>query len=157
MSNNFRKYPKTKARRIQGHSSTSLQIPRHSRPWIFVFKFKDIQGLSSFVRTLYTVITETSWKSFKNYNLPMQNSYCMGPPKLWYVQTSLNQWSIEFNMNKLMLVGIQLPEKYKENFDVSSEKSRRSARTIDILYKLDSASLLVKLKPRIFQRLPLFE
>jgi hypothetical protein len=28
---------------------------------------------------------------------------------------------------------------------------------IDILYKLDSASLLVKLKPRIFQRLPPFE
>ena len=25
------------------------------------------------------------------------------------------------NMNKLSLVGIQLPEKYKENFDVSSE------------------------------------
>ena len=32
MSNNFRKYPKTKARRIQGHSSTSLQIQGHSRP-----------------------------------------------------------------------------------------------------------------------------
>jgi hypothetical protein len=32
MSNNFRKYPKTKARRIQGLSSTSLQIPGHSRP-----------------------------------------------------------------------------------------------------------------------------
>jgi hypothetical protein len=30
-------------------------------------------------------------------------------------------------------------------------------QTIDILYKLDSASLLVKLKPRIFQRLPPFE
>jgi hypothetical protein len=29
--------------------------------------------------------------------------------------------------------------------------------TIDILYRLDSASLLVKLKPRIFQRLPPFE
>jgi hypothetical protein len=29
--------------------------------------------------------------------------------------------------------------------------------SIDILYKLDSASLLVKLKPRIFQRLPPFE
>jgi hypothetical protein len=29
--------------------------------------------------------------------------------------------------------------------------------TIDILYTLDSASLLVKLKPRIFQRLPPFE
>jgi hypothetical protein len=28
---------------------------------------------------------------------------------------------------------------------------------LDILYKLDSASLLVKLKPRIFQRLPPFE
>jgi hypothetical protein len=28
---------------------------------------------------------------------------------------------------------------------------------IDILYTLDSASLLVKLKPRIFQRLPPFE
>jgi hypothetical protein len=32
MSNNFRKYPKTEARRIQGHSSTSLQIQGHSRP-----------------------------------------------------------------------------------------------------------------------------
>jgi hypothetical protein len=29
--------------------------------------------------------------------------------------------------------------------------------SIDILYTLDSASLLVKLKPRIFQRLPPFE
>ena len=29
--------------------------------------------------------------------------------------------------------------------------------TIDILYKLDSSSLLVKLKPGIFQRLPPFE
>jgi hypothetical protein len=29
--------------------------------------------------------------------------------------------------------------------------------TIDILYTLDSASPLVKLKPRIFQRLPPFE
>ena len=29
--------------------------------------------------------------------------------------------------------------------------------TIDILYTLDSTSLLVKLKPRIFQRLPPFE
>jgi hypothetical protein len=35
MSNNFRKYPKTKARRIQGHSSTSLQIQGHSRPFKF--------------------------------------------------------------------------------------------------------------------------
>jgi hypothetical protein len=32
MSNNFRKYPKTKARRTQGLSSTSLQIPGHTRP-----------------------------------------------------------------------------------------------------------------------------
>jgi hypothetical protein len=38
MSNNFRKYPKTKARRIQGLSSTVL-----------LYKFKNIQGLSSFV------------------------------------------------------------------------------------------------------------
>jgi hypothetical protein len=30
----------------------TLQIQEHWRPWIFVFKFKDIQGLSSFVRTL---------------------------------------------------------------------------------------------------------
>jgi hypothetical protein len=30
MSNNFRKYPKTKARIIQGLSTTSLQIPGHS-------------------------------------------------------------------------------------------------------------------------------
>jgi hypothetical protein len=27
----------------------------------------------------------------------------------------------EINMNKLLLVGMQLPEKYKENFNVSSE------------------------------------
>ena len=26
-----------------------------------------------------------------------------------------------YNMNKLLSVGMQLPEKYKENFDVSSE------------------------------------
>jgi hypothetical protein len=35
MSNNFRKYPKTEARRIQGHSSTSLQIQGHSRTFKF--------------------------------------------------------------------------------------------------------------------------
>ena len=29
--------------------------------------------------------------------------------------------------------------------------------SIDILYTLDSESLLIKLKPRIFQRLPSFE
>jgi hypothetical protein len=33
----------------------------------------------------------------------------------------------------------------------------RQLRNIDILYTLDSASLLVKLKPRIFQRLLPFE
>ena len=35
--------------------------------------------------------------------------------------------------------------------------STQRLETIDILYTLDSASLLVKLKPRIFQRLPPFE
>jgi hypothetical protein len=48
MSNNFRKYPKTKARRIQGHSSTSLQIQGHSG-LEFLFSnsrtFKDFQVL----------------------------------------------------------------------------------------------------------------
>jgi hypothetical protein len=34
---------------------------------------------------------------------------------------------------------------------------RTFCRTIGILYTLDSASLLVKLKPQIFQRLPPFE
>jgi hypothetical protein len=29
--------------------ATCLQIQGHSKPWIFVFKFKDIEGLSSFV------------------------------------------------------------------------------------------------------------
>ena len=33
----------------------------------------------------------------------------------------------------------------------------KSTGPIDILYTLDCASLLVKLKPRIFQRLPPFE
>ena len=37
------------------------------------------------------------------------------------------------------------------------ENNAFSSKTIDILYTLDSASLLVKLKPRIFQRLPPFE
>jgi hypothetical protein len=32
MSNNFRKYPKTKARKIKGLSSATLQIQGHSRP-----------------------------------------------------------------------------------------------------------------------------
>jgi hypothetical protein len=49
VSNNFRKYPKTKARKIL---RTFKYFFTNSRPWIFVFKFKDIQGLSSFVRTL---------------------------------------------------------------------------------------------------------
>jgi hypothetical protein len=35
--------------------------------------------------------------------------------------------------------------------------SLHSLSNIDILNALDSASLLVKLKPRIFQRLPPFE
>ena len=34
---------------------TSLQIQGHSRTWIFVFKFKDIQGLSSFVWSMSSV------------------------------------------------------------------------------------------------------
>jgi hypothetical protein len=59
MSNNFIKYPKTKARKILRLSSTSLQIQGHSRPWMFVFKFKGIEGLSSFVRTLTNV---DQWK-----------------------------------------------------------------------------------------------
>jgi hypothetical protein len=37
------------------------------------------------------------------------------------------------------------------------ETPENSVSLIDILYTLDSASLLVKLKPRIFQRLPPFE
>ena len=32
-------------------------------------------------------------------------------------------------MNKLSLVGMQLPEKYKENFDVSSDKALHLACT----------------------------
>ena len=32
------------------------------------------------------------------------------------------------NMNKLSLVGMQLPEKYKENFDVSSEGTSSGVR-----------------------------
>jgi hypothetical protein len=37
------------------------------------------------------------------------------------------------------------------------KRKNTRAADIDILYTLDSASLLVKLKPRIFQRLPPFE
>jgi hypothetical protein len=39
-------------------STTSLQIQRYSRSLIFVFKFKDIQGLSSFVRALCQIFTK---------------------------------------------------------------------------------------------------
>jgi hypothetical protein len=40
---------------------------------------------------------------------------------------------------------------------ITPARGSRYSYTIDILYTLDSASLLVKLKPRIFQRLPPFE
>jgi hypothetical protein len=40
---------------------------------------------------------------------------------------------------------------------IHKTNNRLKVQTIDILYTLDSASLLVKLKPRIFQRLPPFE
>ena len=51
---NMQNQQKEKERR----SSTSLQIQRYSRSLIFVFKFKDIQGLSSFVRTLCQIFTK---------------------------------------------------------------------------------------------------
>ena len=35
-------------------------------------------------------------------------------------------------MNKLSLVGMQLPGEYKENFDVSSEGSSSGVTTIDL-------------------------
>ena len=47
--------PKINSTKWNGLSSTSLQIQGHSRLWIFVFKFKDIQELSSFVRTLKVI------------------------------------------------------------------------------------------------------
>ena len=43
------------------------------------------------------------------------------------------------------------------NMDISGNNNIHEEIIIDILYTLDSASLLVKLKPRIFQRLPPFE
>jgi hypothetical protein len=46
--------------------------------------------------------------------------------------------------------------RWRQHFD-DELRLRKNHRTIDILYTLDSASLLVKLKPRIFQRLPPFE
>jgi hypothetical protein len=39
---------------------------------------------------------------------------------------------------------------------IVESNSKQPIRMPDILYRLDSASLLVKLKPRIFQRLPPF-
>ena len=47
MSNNFRKYPKTEARRIQGHSSTSLQIEGNSRTFKALNFCFQIQGHST--------------------------------------------------------------------------------------------------------------
>jgi hypothetical protein len=46
MSNNFRQYTKTKARRIQGHSSTSLQIQGHEFLFSNSRTFKDFQVLN---------------------------------------------------------------------------------------------------------------
>ena len=44
-----------------------------------------------------------------------------------------------------------------DNEFLVQNQARLKVCSIDILYTLDSASLLVKLKPRIFQRLPPFE
>ena len=49
---------------------------------------------------------------FKNQNKPYLNT--------WTVYASMGS----ANNNKLSLVGMQLPEKYKENFDVSIESLR---------------------------------
>ena len=40
------------------------------------------------------------------------------------------------NMNKLSLVGMQLPEKYKENFDVSSEGPSSGVDNVLKFFKL---------------------
>jgi hypothetical protein len=92
MSNNFIKYPKTKARKILRLSSTSLQIQGHSRPWMFVFKFKGIEGLSSFVRTLTNV---DQWKksAFRKHSRFLWLTYliiCLNSsrPSFWLPETS---------------------------------------------------------------------
>jgi hypothetical protein len=58
--------------------------------------------------------------------------------------------------------GASIPSKNNETFRNQAivallELELECPSTIDILYTLDSASLLVKLKPRIFQRLPPLE
>jgi hypothetical protein len=66
------------------------------------------------------------------------------------------------NSDKYFKVGINLTKLILFILD-SSVSSKLfflevgKVRIIDILYTLDSASLLVKLKARIFQRLPPFE
>jgi hypothetical protein len=52
MQNQFNKMSVFNVKHCKQEKIKELQIQGHSRPWIFVFKFKDIQGLSSFVRTL---------------------------------------------------------------------------------------------------------
>ena len=41
--------------KFQGLSSTDCNFQGLLRPWIFILKFKDFQGLSRRVRTLYNV------------------------------------------------------------------------------------------------------
>jgi hypothetical protein len=58
---------------------------------------------------------------------------------IWLLSSSYKQRGSEFelsasvnNMNKLSLVGLQLPEKYKENFNVSNEGPSSGVQNVEI-------------------------
>ena len=55
-------------------------------------------------------------------------------------------------MNKLSLVGMQLPEKYKENFDVSRRKAVARNVEIFLISKFSNESLLGSTLPRTIMK-----
>jgi hypothetical protein len=98
MSNNFRKYPKTKARKIWGYKH--IQGLR-----TFVFKFKVIQGLSSFVRTLKIIVSPGMDVSTGG------SSFCL---KLWfkYKKALPTQHCYNNEVNSLVWHGIITPRQF---------------------------------------------
>ena len=66
------------------------------------------------------------------------------------------------NLNHILIVArvtqlIFIMRPIELNLNTYNLCNAKRVGVIDILYTLDSASLLVRLKPRIFQRLPPFE
>ena len=79
---------------FQGLSSTDCNFQGLSRPWIFIFRFKDFQGLSRRVRTLFTVPFNVSLTvSTQNWILDPLN---FSESRIKFRGSSFEFWGLSF-------------------------------------------------------------